>query len=77
MTILGLILNLTGIVLLFLFELPFRVAPGVKTATWNVSSFGFKVKDLDDIYAVIGWIGLLLLVLGTLLQILARLQRRW
>jgi len=35
------------------------------------------VKKLDDIYTVPGWIGLLTLVLGTLLQIMATLPRRW
>jgi hypothetical protein len=66
--IVGLLLNLAGIVLLFLFEMPFRVATG---------SIDVQVKKLDDIYTVLGWIGLLMLVLGTLLQILATLPRRW
>jgi hypothetical protein len=75
--IFGLLLNLAGIVLLFLFEMPFRVATGSKTVPWTTSSFEVQVKKLDDIYAVLGWIGLLALVLGTLLQILATLPRRW
>ena len=77
MTIFGLLLNLAGIVLLFLFEMPFRVASGVKPGTWRMSSFDLQAKKLDDIYTVLGWIGLLALVLGTLLQVLARLPRRW
>ena len=77
MKIFGLLLNLAGIVLLFLFEMPFRVATGSKTVPWATSSFEVQVKKLDDIYAVLGWIGLLALVLGTLLQILATLPRRW
>lgn len=77
LTIFGLLLNLAGIVLLFLFEMPFRVGPGVKPVTWSMSSFDLQVKKLDDIYTVFGWIGLLALVLGTLLQMLARLPRRW
>jgi hypothetical protein len=52
LTIFGSLLNLAGIVLLFLFEMPFRVAPAVKTATWNASSLGLQVKNLDDIYTV-------------------------
>jgi hypothetical protein len=74
--IVGLLLNLGGIVLLFLFEMPFRVASG-KTVAWTASSIDVQVKKLDDIYTVLGWIGLLTLVLGTLLQILAALPRRW
>ena len=67
--IFGLLLNLVGIVLLFLFEMLFRVATS--------SSIEVQVKKLDDIYTVPGWIGLLTLVLGTLLQIMATLPRRW
>jgi len=77
LNILGLLLNLAGIVLLFLFEMPFRVATGSKTVPWTTSSIDVQMKKLDDIYTVLGWIGLLALVLGTLLQILAILQRRW
>jgi hypothetical protein len=75
--IFGLLLNLAGIVLLFLFEMPFRVAIGSKTVAWTASNIDIQVKKLDDIYTVLGWIGLLMLVLGTLLQILATLPRRW
>ena len=75
--IVGLLLNLGGIVLLFLFEMPFRVAIGRKTVAWTASNIDIQVKKLDDIYTVLGWIGLLTLVLGTLLQILATLPRRW
>jgi hypothetical protein len=77
LTIFGSLLNLAGIVLLFLFEMPFRVAPAVKTATWNASSLGLQVKKLDDIYTILGWMGLLALLLGTLLQMLEPLRRRW
>jgi hypothetical protein len=77
LNIFGLLLNLAGIVLLFLFEMPFRVATGSKTVPWTTSSIDVQVKKLDDIYTVLGWIGLLMLVLGTLLQILATLPRRW
>ena len=76
MAIFGLFLNLAGIVLLFLFEMPFRIAPDVKPVTWSMSSFALQAKKLDDIYTVLGWIGLLALVLGTLLQVLARMPRR-
>jgi hypothetical protein len=75
--ILGLLLNLAGIVLLFLFEMPFRVATGSKTVPWITPSIDVQVKRLDDIFTVLGSIGLLMLVLGTLLQILATLPRRW
>jgi hypothetical protein len=57
--------------------MPFRVAIGRKTVAWTASNIDIQVKQLDDIYTVLGWIGLLTLVLGTLLQILAALPRRW
>jgi len=77
LNILGLLLNLVGIVLLFLFEMPFRVATAGMTLPWITSSIDVQVKKLDDVSTVLGWIGLLLLVLGTLFQILAALPRRW
>jgi hypothetical protein len=77
LNILGLCLNLAGIVLLFVFEMPFRVATGSKTVPWITSIMDVQVKTLDDVSTVPGWIGLLMLVFGTLLQILAALPRRW
>ena len=71
MTIFGLLLNLVGVVLLFLFGMPFRVATG---DTLNID---VQVKRIDDLFSVLGWIGLLAIVLGTLFQILARLPKRW
>jgi len=44
--------------------------------TWTPSSIDIQLTNLDDIYTVLGWIGLLTLVLGTLLQ-MAALPRRW
>ena len=71
MTIFGLLLNLVGVVLLFLFGMPFRVATG---GTLNID---VQVKRIDDLFSVLGWIGLLAILLGTLFQILARLPKRW
>ena len=71
MTIFGLLLNLVGVVLLFLFGMPFRVAIG------GTSNLDVQVKRIDDLFSVLGWIGLLAIVLGTLFQILARLPKRW
>jgi len=72
--IFGLLLNLVGIVLLFLFEMPIRVATASRTVLWT-TSIDVQVKNLDDIFTTLGWIGLLALVLGTLLQVLATLPR--
>ena len=77
MTIFGLLLNLVGVVLLFLFGMPFRVATGGTTVPWTTSSIDVQVKRIDDLFSVLGWIGLLAIVLGTLFQILATLPKRW
>ena len=46
LNILGLCLNLAGIVLLFVFEMPFRVATGSKTVPWITSIMDVQVKTL-------------------------------
>jgi hypothetical protein len=69
---------LVGVVLLFLFGMPFRVATtGGTTAPWTTSNIDVQVKRIDDLFSVLGWIGLLAIVLGTLFQILATLPKRW
>jgi hypothetical protein len=76
LNIFGLIFNLAGVVLLFLFGMPFRIASGGKTVTWTTTNIDLQVRKLDDIYSVLGWIGLLAIVFGTLLQIWATFERR-
>jgi hypothetical protein len=76
LNIFGLLSNLAGVVLLFLFGMPFRVATGGKPVTWIMSSIDLQVKKWDDIYSVLGWIGLTAIVFGTLLQMLATLEWR-
>ena len=72
----GLLLNLFGVVLLFLFGMPFRVAAGGKAVTWTTSNIDVQVKTIDDLFSVFGWIGLFAIVLGTLFQMLATLRER-
>jgi hypothetical protein len=76
LNVFGLIFNLAGVVLLFLFGMPFRIASGGKTVTWTTTNIDLQVRKLDDIYSVLGWIGLLAIVFGTLLQIWATFERR-
>jgi hypothetical protein len=75
LNIFGLLLNLAGVVLLFLFGMPFRIATGGATITWTTSNIDLLVKKLDDVYTVLGWLGLLAIVLGTLLQVWATMER--
>jgi hypothetical protein len=44
--------------------------------TWTTTNIDLQVRKLDDIYSVLGWIGLLAIVFGTLLQIWATFERR-
>jgi hypothetical protein len=44
--------------------------------TWITSNIDLEVKKWDDIYSVLGWTGLTAIVFGTLLQMLATLERR-
>ena len=56
--------------------MPLRVAPSGKSVTWIPSNIDLQVKRWDDIYSVLGWIGLAAIVFGTLLQMLATLEHR-
>ena len=76
LNIFGLLFNLAGVVLLFVFGMPFRIASGGNTVTWITTNIDLQVRKLDDIYSVLGWIGLLAIAFGTLLQIWATFERR-
>ena len=76
MNILGLLLNLVGVVLLFCVGMPFQIPADTKLGRWSTSSLSFRLKSPDDFYTILGIIGLSALILGTLLQILATLSRR-
>ncbi len=70
--ILGLILVLVGVLLLFVFGMPYRVRTG-----GTVSSVADKIdeqeKRKEAIYDALGWLGVAFVVLGTLNQINANL----
>jgi len=76
LNVLGLLLNLAGVVLLFLFGMPFSIATSGTAVTWTMSNIDLQVKKLDDLFSVLGWIGLLAIALGTLLQVWATVERR-
>lgn len=70
----GLLLNLVGVVLLFLVGMPFRIVSTDGAAA--ISNLTVQVRKIDDL-SVLGWIGLATFVLGTLFQVLATLRERW
>jgi len=71
--ILGLLANLVGVILLFLFGMPFRVRTrGYRLLTSQpVESEKRRLAGLELTYDAAGWLGLALIVLGTAMQILA------
>ena len=69
----GLVLMLIGVVLLFRYGMPYRVRTGGAT---NIIARGVDANEIkaEKFYARLGWIGLVLLVVGTLFQIVANLS---
>jgi len=76
LNIFGLFFNLGGVLLLFVFGMPIRVATGGSIGTWTTADVHFQVKKFDDIYNGLGWIGLLAIIFGTLLQAIAVLDQK-
>jgi len=76
LSILGLFSNLGGVLLLFVFGMPFRIATGGNTVTWITSNVDYQIKKVDDIYSALSWIGLAMTIVGTLLQARAALERK-
>jgi hypothetical protein len=72
--VIGLASNLIGVLILFRWGMPFRVA--TRGITLLAADGPRNVRDLalDHIYTVCGWTGLVLLILGTVLQIIAALM---
>ena len=69
--IIGLILTLVGVVMLFLFGMPFRVrASGGEPITTIPTIAGQKAEKR---FSALGWIGLAMIVLGTAFQIVGNL----
>jgi hypothetical protein len=64
----GLVLNLAGVLLLFRYGMPYR------TRTDGMQSILLEKKDdnairVERMYGFYGWIGIVLIVTGTILQI--------
>jgi hypothetical protein len=70
--IVGLLVSLSGILILFRWGMPFRVESHgeIILATGQKDPRGIA---LDHIYVICGWVGLLLLITGVMLQIIAQL----
>ncbi len=71
LNIIGLTLNLVGVILLFRYGMPYRVRTGGNTVTWTTSAVDMSVKHLERRFDLLGWIGLTCIIAGTALQIYA------
>jgi hypothetical protein len=71
--LIGLALTLVGVLILFRWGMPFHVPSGgvVLLATEQSDA---KDIALERIYTIIGYVGLALLILGTVLQMVATLM---
>jgi hypothetical protein len=67
-TIAGLVLSLVGVVLLFRYGMPYRVRTRGQPIRVAISSDP-RAATLERRYDILGWLGLLLIVLGTICQI--------
>ena len=74
LNVVGLLVNLVGVVLLFRYGAPFRVRTDGSQVRWLTGVKNQKVARAERVNAILGWIGLTVLVLGTASQIYARLE---
>jgi len=69
----GLLLSLAGVLILFRWGMPFRVPTGGAISLVTGQADAQEIA-LERIYTIIGYGGLALLILGTILQIVAVLM---
>jgi hypothetical protein len=70
LNIIGLLMNAAGVILLFLFAMPFRTRTGGYTVRITEGSDPEMVR-VEGWFDKLGWLGLGLIVLGTVVQIIA------
>ena len=71
--IIGVAANLVGVIILFLFGMPFRVRTGGNQVIFTTSNRNEEIVRTEFWYTVLGWIGLGLIVLGSIFQVRASL----
>lgn len=73
LNLIGLILGLAGVLILFRWGMPFRVETG-GAVTIITEGSSQEAIAVERIYKVCGYVGLGLLILGTMLQVVAVLM---
>jgi hypothetical protein len=72
--VVGLLMNLLGVVLLFRYGMPLRVRTDGSQVRWLTGVKNQKIVRAERVHNVLGWIGLTLIVLGTASQVWATLK---
>jgi hypothetical protein len=72
LNIVGLLMNLSGIILLFVFGMPFRVRTGGRPFM-QLEGTNPETVSAERWHTFLGWLGFALIVLGTFAQIDANL----
>ena len=76
LNVLGLLLGLIGVVMLFLFGMPFRIRTEGKIAFSYMLADADKTIRKERLHGLLGWVGLVLIIASTGLQIVAALLQR-
>ena len=71
----GLFLDLVGVVLLFRYGMPYRVRTGGDMFILKGSTINEQIVRAESCYALLGWIGLACIIIGTALQIVGALRQ--
>ena len=77
LSIAGLVLNLLGVIVLFLFGMPFRLRTDGKSNVTVMRASWQDDIEKDRLYTGLGWCGLVLIIVGTGLQIWAALPQTY
>jgi hypothetical protein len=68
--VVGLLLNLLGVLTLFRYGMPYRVASGGETSIITGDINQSEIA-LDKRYRVFGWVGVVMVICGTAAQIIS------
>jgi len=75
LSVFGLLCNLVGVLLLFRYGMPYRIATGGKLFTWELNGTDEQIRRRDLLYRFLGRIGVVAIVVGTGLQVWATLRQ--
>jgi hypothetical protein len=71
LNIVGLLMNLAGVILLFRYGMPYRVRTGGNQIRVVSGRTNQEIVKTEQLYEKLGFLGLVLIVLGTAAQVIA------